>query len=207
MSNWKVRSDDWTSAENQNGSSLTHYGVKGMKWGVRKDGPTGSERKTRKQLTKNLAAAQKTLKETSKASDAANRNALSSEHKLDVELNKKVLPWNRKKQDAKIETVGRRFDKAVERSISAKKRYDKAKEYENKVSDELVSYVNDLTKKYGRDNVKQPSVKLVNIGKDYYNYQNINRVVPMIKTGLVAENLPIIGERTKARKRARLNTY
>lgn len=37
MSNWKVRSDDWTTAENQNGSSLTHYGVKGMRWGVRKE--------------------------------------------------------------------------------------------------------------------------------------------------------------------------
>lgn len=32
MRKWRVRSDF-----NQNGSSLMHYGVKGMKWGVRKD--------------------------------------------------------------------------------------------------------------------------------------------------------------------------
>lgn len=185
-------------------SELKHYGVKGMKWGVRKDRPTSFERKRRKQLTKELAAAQKNLKEKSKANDALGRNAISSEHKFDVELNKRVLPWNRKKQDVKIEAAGRRFDKAVEQSLAAKERYEKAKEYEDKASNELVTYVNDLTKKYGKETVKQLGVKLVNIGKDY---QDVNRLVPMVKTGLVAENIPIIGERTKARKRARLNTH
>lgn len=34
---WNVRNSNTTSFENQNGSSLTHYGVKGMRWGVRKE--------------------------------------------------------------------------------------------------------------------------------------------------------------------------
>lgn len=34
----------WNVRENQNGSSLTHYGVKGMRWGVRKDKETSGSR-------------------------------------------------------------------------------------------------------------------------------------------------------------------
>lgn len=44
MNNWRVRSN-----HNQNRSSLTHYGVKGMKWGIRKDNYTpGYNRKKRR---------------------------------------------------------------------------------------------------------------------------------------------------------------
>lgn len=52
MSNWKIRSDDWTIAENQNGGSLTHYGVKGMRWGVRKEPDKGSSKVMKKMAEK-----------------------------------------------------------------------------------------------------------------------------------------------------------
>lgn len=57
MANWKVRSDDWTSAENQNGSSLTHYGVKGMRWGVRKEPDLKKDKRINQQKTMSKAAA------------------------------------------------------------------------------------------------------------------------------------------------------
>lgn len=172
-----------------------------MKWGVRKEKPTSSERKTRKTLTKNVAAAQKTLKERGKASESASREALRREHKLEVEMDKFVLPWNKRKQELKTQEASNRLDRAIERSQKANDRYNKAIEYEDRTSNELVSYVNDLTKRYGKENVKQLGVKQMSVGKGYFN-----KVYPVIRTGLVAENIPVIGERTKARKKSRLET-
>lgn len=201
MNSWILRTSDYSIVENQNESSLTHYGIPGMKWGVRKDKPTVSERKTRKLLTKDVAAAQKTLKERGKASESASREALLREHKLDTAMDKFVLPWNRRKQGIKIQEASNRLDRAISRSQKANERYNKAIEYEDKTSKELASYVNDLTKRYGRENVKQLGVKQMSVGKGYFN-----KVYPIIKTGLVAENIPIVGEYTKARKKARIET-
>lgn len=57
MANWKIRSDDWTIAENQNGSSLTHYGVKGMRWGVRKEPDLKKDKRINQQKAMSKAAA------------------------------------------------------------------------------------------------------------------------------------------------------
>lgn len=179
-------------------SELKHYGVLGMKWGVRKDAPSKSERKERKRLTKNLAAAQQNLRIRYKTNVANIRNANLQEHKLEKESGKRVLPWHRREQDRKIEIAERRLDKVLDSLASSKSRYENAVTYENNVSSDLVNYVDGLTKKYGKENVKQLGVKSVVIGRGYFK-----KVFPMIKTGIVSENIPVIGSGTKARKRAR----
>lgn len=46
MNGWALRASDYSIVENQNESSLTHYGVKGMRWGIRKE-PETKGRKTK----------------------------------------------------------------------------------------------------------------------------------------------------------------
>lgn len=115
-----------------------HYGVLGMKWGVRK-GPTKSERKELRRRKRNYGVA-KYFRENSRYT--VNRNN---------ERNAKWLKEN--------------------------------KEIYKKQYDQLEKYVKTLTKKYGKENVKQLKPTTIKVGKDAYEKGFKNYYSTMVSYG------------------------
>ena len=63
---------------------LEHYGVPGMKWGVRKDSKGRARKNARKELMKVSSSARKSIKDYGKASDSAGRKSAADAYKTEV---------------------------------------------------------------------------------------------------------------------------
>lgn len=131
----------WSVRENQNGTSeLMHYGVLGMKWGIRKNPDkayakaSSKLRKLDKKLTKKNAKTSKLLLKASKKMNKAFTGSAKVSGFGDSETANSVQVINLKKQK-KAEKVLTKYYKALYRSDKAKKKayswYDKvAKTFE-----------------------------------------------------------------------------
>lgn len=176
----------------QNGSVLTHYGVKGMKWGVRKDRPTRSERKQREKLTKDVAAAQKYVKIRSGMQENAARASDEASRNYQKALGKTTLPWNKKKKQDAIDKASEQLQKRMTEEQDTRWKSDRAIKLANDKRTALESYVDALSDKYGEKNVKQLKYKNARVGEMV--------VQNLVKTGLRAENFPILGNSVSAKK-------
>lgn len=190
---------DWcVRKENRNDTELIHYGIIGMKWGIRRTPeqlghkPTRSEKKQRKKLTKDLAASQKYVKtrtemyeDAKKASDSANKD-------YEKALSKTVLPWNKRKKQAAIDEASERLQKRMTDEQETRWKADRALNIGKEKEAALKSYVDALSEKYGKENVKQLESKEIKIGKTF--------VINTLKTGIRAENFPILGNAVSAKK-------
>lgn len=65
---------------------LMHYGVKGMKWGHRKQSPTTSGKKTKRQKKKNIKKQIKAVKKSRR--EASKRRVLLSDKELDSRIDR-----------------------------------------------------------------------------------------------------------------------
>lgn len=186
---------------------LKHYGVKGMKWGVRKErkpSPTKAERKERKRLTKDLAAAQQSLKARTKATQSARELVEGSDDSYEKALRKSAVFYGGKANKEKaVVKASDRFDKLytmLEKPESRKVRSEDAVKEKRKA---LEDYVSSLSEKYGSENVKQLKTKDVYTGKKFMvsKKDRIDELyVNMVRTGFVAENIPVIGARATGKK-------
>lgn len=179
-------------------SELYHHGIKGMKWGIRRTPeqlghkPTRSERKQRKKLTKDLAAAQKYVKTRDEMYENARKasNAASSEYQK--ALSKTVLPWNNKKKQNEIDRTSAIVQRRMTDEQETRWKADRAHSIGQEKEDALKGYVAALTEKYGIENVKQLKPKTMQIGETF--------VVNTFKVGLRTENFPVIGNMISAKK-------
>lgn len=171
---------------------IAHYGVKGMKWGVRKDRPNRSERRERRRLTKDVAAAQKYVKMRTQMNDANQNIANEAEAEYRKALSKTVLPWNKGKKQKAVSNAGDNLNRAMENLQETRWRMDRALSIGTEKQKALEGYVDALTKKYGQDSVKQLKPKYMNAGENF--------IINTVKTGPRAENFPVIGNMVSAKK-------
>lgn len=191
---------EWEIRENQNGSDeLTHYGILGMKWGVRRTPeqlgharPTRQERKQRKKLTKDLAASQRYVKTRHEMYEDARKASDEASADYEKALSKTVFPWNKKKKQDEIDRTSAVLQKRMTEEQETRWKADRAMAIGDEKEKALKSYVDALTEKYGIENVKQLKPKQIKAGETF--------VINTFKVGLRAENFPVIGNSVSAKK-------
>ena len=177
---------------------LYHWGIKGMKWGVRrfqnKDGtltPQGKQRykdyksdqSTRKSLTRHVAADKKNLKARGEAMNEVQKNYDDAEEQMRKAQSKVFI--SRKKRDALIDEASANLSKAGEELEKRRADLNRAERVYNKDAEALFDHVDNMTKKYGSENVKSLDTKKVSLGQ-YYSME-------VIKTGITVADMPLIG--------------
>lgn len=180
---------------------LIHYGVLGMKWGVRKDDKgklgvnfkrmTKDERTERKELIRKTTAAQRNLKRTSQNADDFNQARDKQAETYRKALAKTVFPWNRKKKQRLIDQAGERLAEITKELEIPESKRIRANKYAQEQTKRLVEFGEKMNEKYGSYNIRQIQTKNTAIGKSYaYDF---------IKTGINMASIPVIGNWTTAK--------
>lgn len=192
---WNVRYNVVDVSQNQNGSSeLTHYGVPGMKWGVRKDRtkPSYGERRTVRKLKGAYRSAIKGVQQRTQMADA-DRLALANAEKNYENKQKKgrgVFKSTREKRNIEVQNAELLIQRKLKAMEEAAYKQNRSLDILADREKELKSYVDSLNEKYGSLNVKQLQMRNRNIsaGKQF-------EITNTYKTGIRAQDLPIIGKR------------
>lgn len=192
-------------------NELTHYGVLGMKWGIRRTPeqlshrPTKEERKERKRLTKDLAAAQQNLKSKTKVTQSAREMGSNADSTYEKAIKRSAILYGGKERKEKaVIDAAERFDKLYQMMEFPESRKLRAEDIYKEKRKDLVDYVDALTKEYGAENVKQLKTKTVYTGKTFLVRKRDRLselyVKDMIRTGIRTENIPIIGSNKTGKK-------
>lgn len=163
---------------------LYHFGVKGMKWGVRRDKQYRSDNRTRRKLKRRVAAAANNLKAYGKISNADEREYHEAE-KAYRKAQSRVFSFGSKRR-AEIEAASRALSEAGDKVMKSRAELNRAERIYDKAADKYTAHVNAMINRHGSDNVKNIKTKDVNIGEMY--------VKDMIKTGITLADMPLIGK-------------
>lgn len=160
---------------------LKHYGVPGMKWGVRKQ--YYSDKRTRRKLTRQLAAEKRNLKFRGKAVDKSEEDYLSAHKDLQKELRFPRL--SRRKKIERVDMATRRVTAAGARKERSISELDRAERLYKDGEKALKNHVDSMVKKYGSDQVKGLGTKEMKVGKQYTQ--------EVLKTGVTLADMPLVG--------------
>lgn len=182
-------------------TELYHYGVIGMKWGVRRTpeqlghSPKSEQKAFKKQVRadektwrsnrRDVATAQKDYKRTAKRYQRTMQDVEKQTKKLTKTRSKLTMPWNREKRQAEIDRLKKDLDSFLERSEMDAGRMARTKSRMESEIQKTVDFVDSLNEKYGKENVRQMNPKTIAKGKAYAKEG--------LKTGLNATALPFIG--------------
>lgn len=177
---------------------LYHWGIKGMKWGVRRfQNPDGtltaqgkqrykdykSDQSTRRNLTRHVAADKKNLKARGEAMNEVTKNYNDAQEQMRKASSKVFI--SKKKRQELVDEADANLTKAGEELEKRRADLNRAERIYNKDAEALFKHVDDMTKKYGSENVKSLDTKKVKLG-EYYS-------IDAIKTGVTVADMPLVG--------------
>ena len=177
---------------------LYHWGIKGMKWGVRRfQNPDGtltaqgkqrykdykSDQSTRRNLTRHVAADKKNLKARGEAMNEVTKNYNDAQEQMRKASSKVFI--SKKKRQELVDEANANLTKAGEELEKRRADLNRAERIYNKDAEALFKHVDDMTKKYGSENVKSLDTKKVKLG-EYYS-------IDAIKTGVTVADMPLVG--------------
>lgn len=177
---------------------LYHHGIKGMRWGVRRfqneDGTLTaqgrqrykdyrSDQSTRRSLTRHVAADKKNLKARGEAMNEVTKNYNDAQEQM-RKASSKVFISGKKRQEL-VDEAAANLTKAGEELEKRRADLNRAERIYNKDAEALFKHVDDMTKKYGSENVKSLDTNKVKLG-EYYS-------IDAIKTGVTVADMPLVG--------------
>lgn len=175
-------------------SELTHYGVKGMRWGVRKERtkPSFNERRQVRKLKGAYKASVKGLQRRTRMADD-DRTALALAEKNYEKYQQKSQGFTkrtREKRDIEVQNAEWEVNRKAKALKDAETKQVRSKMIMDDRTRELVDYVNSLNDKYGKENVKQLTMRKTSVkAGEQFVIQNV------YKTGLRVQDLPFIGQK------------
>lgn len=170
-------------------NSLEHYGVLGMKWGVRKsDRPTKDERLKTKRLKREVSAAKRNLRwkgETYAESELALQNAKSN---FAADYSK--ISLSRKNRIARMREASEKLSEIFKSTEVPKAEMERAREIYNDAANAMWKHTNEMVEKYGKTKVKELKTKtMVYGGTDTKVFAD-----EVLKTGITIANIPFYGQ-------------
>ena len=160
-------------------SELYHYGVLGMKWGVRRSEEElararqyRKDNKTRRTLTRHVSADVQDLKRKARLADEKQKDYDEAAEAY-RKANAKIF-IRRKNKDALVREAGRALTEAGD-----------ALEYDRSNLQRMNRVYADDAKKYGTDSVRSLKTKQINLGDRFTK--------EVIATGVTVANFPLVG--------------
>ena len=188
---------------------LEHYGILGMKWGVRRTPeqlghahPTREDRKETRTLKRNAAAAIKNLKEKGETHAKAEWDVVNAQENY-RKASKKMYLFKKNRMQA-VKEAGERLATALENAERPRAERNLAQDIYEDAAKKLLDNNRKMIEKYGSDTIKEVGKKTIEWGitnkkTGLFTETYDTFAAEVVKTGPTIVSIPWYGQRYTGR--------